>query len=63
MTNNYRRNHSLPMKRYCGYHKKRKKQKELESLKRYYAPRIKELVKKILSPKESWKRDLVDYLI
>lgn len=27
MTNNYRRNHNLPTKRYCGYHKKKRKTK------------------------------------
>ncbi len=52
MTNNYRKNHNIPTKRYCGYHKRKKKQKELEKLKKYFRPRIEELVRNILSPKE-----------
>lgn len=37
MINNYRRNHNLLTRRYCGYHKKRERQKkEKDSLNTSY---------------------------
>ena len=63
MTNNYRRNHNILIKRYCGYHKRKKKQKELERLKKVFRPRIEELVRNILSPKEYWKMKFIESLM
>lgn len=61
MTNNYKRNHNLPTKRYCGYHKKRERQKERERFNKYFTPVIEECIRNIFPSKEDWKMEFVDY--
>ena len=59
MINNYSRNHNLPTRRYCGYHKKRERQKERERFNKYFAPVIEECIRNIFPSKEDWKRNLL----
>ncbi len=61
MTNNYRRNHNLPVERYCGYHKRREKQKERKRFDKYIAPVIEKCVLNIFSPEDNWAMTFVNY--
>ena len=47
--NNYRRNHGLSSKRYCGYHKRRDRQRAYENIKR-----LSENMKKVNEQSSSW---------